>query len=137
MYHSYIEAKPSAITGMNSMPLIGVLAALLVVVMTGLPKLTQKQDLGVMNGCYDGPNHEHILHIAVLSSGTMTLDGKSTSIDKLLHFVTNGMKRDDHGIFAEIDVDHDASYQELVSLMAALEKSGLDDDHIQVLNHYE
>jgi biopolymer transport protein ExbD len=138
MHHSYVAAKPSAITGINIVPLIGVLAALLVVVMTGLPRLTQTQDLGSMNGCNPyGTYHRHVLDIAILSSGIITLDSKSISMDRLSEAVIAGMKQKNHAFFAEIDIDNDASYQDVVSLMAVLEKSGLNEGHIQILDHYE
>jgi biopolymer transport protein ExbD len=137
MNNSYVEAKPNVMSGINIVPLIGVLAALLVVVITGLPKLTLRNELSGMGGCYFGPYHRHVLDIAILSSGTITLDSKSTSMDKLSQFVTSAMKHDNHDIFAEIDVANDATYQDVVSLMAALKKSGLDDGQIQILNHYE
>jgi biopolymer transport protein ExbD len=96
MHHSYVEAKPSAMTGMNIVPLIGVLAALLVVVMTGLPKLTQRQELGGISGCYLGPYHRHVLDIAILSSGSITLDSKSISMDRLSEAVIAGAKHNNH-----------------------------------------
>jgi biopolymer transport protein ExbD len=138
MSNYYAENKSKAFSAINVVPLIGVLAALLVVIMTSLPGLAQRYEMSTMGGCGGHTEfHKHVLGISVLSSGTITVDNKQTPIDALSEFTRNSIKHSNHSIIAEIDVATDANYQDVIYLLTTLRESGLDDSHIKILNNYE
>ena len=135
MRNDYVEAKPSLLSNINVVPLIGVLAALLVVMMMGFPSIMKKHTNDYTWGCqpYSGP-HVHTLKIHLNSSGNSTLDGAALSNREITEIISSVPKQNNHIIVAEVDIDGDASYQDAMSLISALHKSDLEEKNIKLIN---
>jgi biopolymer transport protein ExbD len=135
MRNDYAEAKPSPLSNINIVPLIGVLAALLVIIMLGFPSIMQKHTGDYAWDCrpYRGP-HVHTLKIHLNSSGNATFDGAALTNSEITERISSLPKQDKHTIVAEVDIDDEASYQDVMSLISALHKSDLEEKNIQLIN---
>jgi biopolymer transport protein ExbD len=137
MRNDYVETKPSLLSSINIVPLIGILAALLVVIMMGFPSLTMKHNAGLSWGGCGGPldpSHIHTLKIHLNSSGNATLDGAALTNGEITEIIASAPKQDNHIIIAEVDIDGEASYQDAMSLISALHKSDLEEKNIRILD---
>ena len=70
MEYDYVDEKPSLITAINIVPLVGIFAALLVVIMIAIPSKTNIYTNEWIRGCitFDTP-HEDKVQIHIDSSG--------------------------------------------------------------------
>ncbi len=133
MRNDYVEAKPSMLSNINIVPLVGVFAALLVVIMLGFPSVVQKHNNDYSWSCrpYHGP-HTHKLEVHVDSSGNSTLDNVAMTNAEISDAISSAPQHIDHRIIAEIDIDADTSYQDTMSLISALHKAGLEEKNIRL-----
>ncbi len=136
MRNDYVEAKPGLLSNINIVPLVGVFAALLVVVMLGFPSLTARHNQKNI-GIYCGPaskEHTHFLKIHVDSSGNATIDNVAATNDEISEIISSAPQVENHRIVADVDIDPEASYQDAMSLIAALHRSGLEEKNIRILD---
>jgi len=135
MRNHYVEAKPTLLSNINVVPLIGVLAALLVVMMMGFPSVMKKHSNDYAWDCRpsNGP-HVHTLKIHLNSSGNATLDGAALTNSEITEIISSVPKQDNHVIVAEVDIDGEANYQDAMSLISALHKSDLEEKNIKLSN---
>ena len=126
MRNDYVETKPSLLSSISIVPLVGVLAALLVVMMMGFPNIISKYENDYAHGCIisDKP-HEHRLRLHIDASGHGTLDNVSLTRDEITDIIGSQPKHSVHQLVIEIDVDADASYQDAMSMITAVHRSGL------------
>jgi len=137
MRNDYVETKPSLLSSINIVPLVGVLAALIVVMMMGFPSPTMKHHTqpswGGCGGPFDPP-HVHTLKIHLAGSGNATLDGAALTNSEITKIISSIPKQANHRIVAEVDIDEEASYQDAMSLISALHKSDLEEKNIKLIN---
>ncbi len=134
MPNDYVETKPGILANINIAPLIGIFAALLVVIMLGFPSKTSKYSNAWLGGCITSDKHEHRVRIHMDASGQATFDNVSVTNDELIDIIGSAPKHGAHQLATEIDADADASYQDLISLITALHKSGLEEKNIRMLD---
>lgn len=135
MRNDYVETKPSLLASINIVPLVGVLAALLVVIMMGFPNESSKYKNNYARGCIisDEP-HEHRLRIHIDASGHGMLDNVSLTHDEITDIVGSEPKHSVHQLVIEIDIDAEASYQDAMSIISAVHQSGLEEKNIRILD---
>ncbi|MGH8108136.1 MAG: hypothetical protein ACREO1_05390 [Arenimonas sp.] len=135
MRNDYVEAKPGLLSSINIVPLVGVFAALLVVIMLGFPSKTSRYSDYWRGGCRmsDKP-HNHNVGIHVDASGNATLDNVTYTNDEITDIIGSAPKHSVHQLVIEIDVDPDASYQDAMSLVTAVHKSGLEEKYIRIID---
>jgi biopolymer transport protein ExbD len=137
MRNDYLEANPNLLSSINITPLVGVLAALLVVMMMGFPSLTMKHNAGASwGGCLGplDPPHIHTLRVHLNNSGNASLDGVTLTNSEITEIVSSIPKQDNHTIVAEVDIDDETTYQDAMSLISALHKSNLEEKNIKLVN---
>ncbi len=137
MRNDYVEAKPGLLSSINIVPLVGVFAALLVVIMLGFPSATLVHTNNYSWGCGNVPPgpHIHKLEVHIDSSGNATLDNIAMTDEEIFDAVSSAPPHFDHRIIASIEVDPDASYQDAMLLISALHKAGLEEKNIRLINN--
>lgn len=135
MRNDYVETKPSLLSNINVVPLIGVLAALLVVMMMGFPSIMRKHTNDYAWDCRpsNGP-HVHTLKIHLDISGNTTLSGMALTNREITEVIGSMPKQDNHILVAEVDIDSESNYQDAMSLISALHKSDLEEKNIKLIN---
>jgi len=137
MQNNYVDAKPDLFSKINIVPLIGVLAALLAIMMLAFPGYAMQHNAsyswGGCGGPLDGP-HRHVLNIQLDGSGNIKLDELAVSREEIIDIILSAPKQANHRIIAEVDIDDDASYQDVMSLVAALHQSNLEQGNIKLIN---
>ena len=136
MRNDYVETRPSLLSSINIVPLVGILAALLVVMMMGFPnKVSKYKNDYARGGCIisDKP-HEHKIQIHIDGSGHATLDRVSVTNEEITDIIGSAPKHSVHQLVTEIDIDPDASYQDVMSMITAVHKSGLEEKNIRIFD---
>ena len=136
MRNDYVETRPNLLSSINIVPLVGILAALLVVMMMGFPnKVSKYKNDYARGGCIisDKP-HEHRLRIHIDASGHGTLDNVSVTHDEIRDIIGSEPKHSVHQLVIEIDVDAEASYQDAMAVITAVHQSGLEEKNIRILD---
>ena len=138
MQNDYVEAKPGFLSSINIVPLVGVFMALLVVIMLGFPSTTQRHlnsaSWGCCLGCPHDDPHTHKLKIRIDSNGNTSLDNIALTTSEIVETIASAPENVSHQVIAEVDIDADASYQDAMSLISALHKSGLEEKDIRILD---
>jgi len=136
MRNDYVEAKPGLLSNINIVPLVGVFAALLVVIMLGFPnKPSRYVNDYARGGCRisDRP-HEHKVQIHLDASGRATFDNETVTNSEIIDIIGSLPKHSVHQHVTEIDIDPDASYQDAMALITAVHASGLEEKDIRILD---
>jgi len=136
--NNYVENKSALLSGINIVPLIGVIAVLLVVMMMAFPGFSQAYTLYNQIGIYCGPidhSHTHQLKIRMDGSGNASINNIALSNRQITKTIAALLPAHSHRITAEVDIDQEASYQDAVLLFAALQNAGLEENNILVIDN--
>jgi biopolymer transport protein ExbD len=138
MNNYYAENKSKAFSAINVVPLIGVLAALLVVVMMSLPSLAQEHSKSGSSGtnCYPDLK-KHILKFNISDSGVVLQENRIFKESDISSIAKKTLMLEEHAFDVHIDVASEASYNDVMALISNLQTSGIDQKHIHVLNNYD
>jgi biopolymer transport protein ExbD len=138
MSNVYVEPKPSPMSAINIVPLIGVFAALLVVVMMMLPSKTTQYTKDIGWTCWLGQGHDaHEIAIHITGTGEATIDGIHLSRREIAEKIAAGLKHDKHRLYVKVDVDLNASYEDAISMVSLLNTAGLNNDDIALIGYEE
>ncbi len=133
---NYVDEKTRLISTINIVPLVGIFAALLIVIMLAIPSNTNIYTSEWIRGCIisDRP-HEHKVQIHIDSHGQAIFDNTTYSNSDITDIIGSMPKHSVHQFVVEIDADDEASYQDLMSLIVAVHKSGLEENNIRILDN--
>lgn len=122
----------SDIATINIVPIVGLLAALMVLFMVTLPEPARQFEVDNARGCVFGPDsrHTHTINMHLMADAQATESIYKDNYPAMLDSIQLTKENSNHVVNVLLDVDEDVNYGELTAYIAELKAEGLADNQI-------
>lgn len=122
----------SDIATINIVPIVGLLAALMVLFMVTLPEPARQFEVDNSWGCILGPDsrHTHTINMHLMADAKATESIYKDSYPAMLSSIQLSHENSNHRVIVLLSVDEDVDYGELIAYIAELKAEGLADNQI-------
>jgi len=125
----------SDLATINIVPIVGLLAALMVLFMVTLPTPTRQIEMHTSWGCMS-PNvrHTHTINMHVSADAQATETINKFNYPAMLSSIQLSHENSNHVVYVLLSVDEDIDYSKLIDYIAELKSEGLEDYQISLSN---
>ncbi len=116
------------IATINIVPIVGLLTALMVIFLIGMPKLETAYSLEFARGCFLSVDKNHLSQTANISldaNGIATINNGNDSFDQLAQWIEHANNHSNHSISVNLFIDKNASYGSVTNIIEQLNNAGL------------